>query len=192
MNSTIILIHEIIAIIVTIIDEVHVNRVICNKVLISSLDMGAIWPKRKRAKSPQKDICASVSHPKLTNGEIESHAMKRVESILKNEESKKLLREFLQKGHKHDKSAALVRLECYELADRISSDLERNQKYLDDLIEVCETVAWEEKINRARKADSLDELKDVLSALKVDCVREMECNHDFTRFRRNLVEKYRK
>lgn len=118
--------------------------------------------------------------------------MKRVESILKNEESKKLLREFLQKGHKHDKSAALVRLECYELADRISSDLERNQKYLDDLIEVCETVSWEEKINSARQADSLDELKEVLSSLKVDCVREMECNHDFTRFRRNLVEKYKK
>lgn len=154
--------------------------------------MGAIWPKRKRTKSPQKEINASVSRSKLTNGGIESHAMKRVESILKNEESKKLLREFLQKGHKNDKSAALVRLECYELADRISYDLERNQKYLDDLIEVCETILWEEKINRAREADSLDELKEVLSALKVDCVREMECNHDFTRFRRNLIEKYRK
>lgn len=158
--------------------------------------MGAIWSKRVRAKSPQKNTAASPKRAQLSNWEIESHALKRVESILRNEESKQLLREFLQKGHRNDKSEALIRLECYELCDRILSDLERNQKYLDDLIEMCETVSWEEKINSARQAATPNEvnrqLEEVLSALKKDCVHEMECNNDFNRFRRDLVAKYRK
>lgn len=111
--------------------------------------MGSLWSKRKPPqksdpKPSQKGFC---KRSQLSNGEIESHAMKRVESILKNEDSKKLLKDFLQKGHKRDKSDALVRLECYELCDLILSNLERNQMYLDDLIEFCDSKSWEDQIS---------------------------------------------
>lgn len=159
--------------------------------------MGSIFSKRVRAdrKPPQKDICSTIKSTKPTKGEIESHALKRVESILNNEDSKNLLREFLQKGHRSDKSNATILLERYEWCERILSDLGRNQMYLTDLIEVC-TYKWEEKINEACETDNPDEinqqLNEVLNDLKKDCVREMQCDNDFTRFRRDLVEKYKK
>lgn len=163
--------------------------------------MGSLFSKRVRGertkeKQQQKNICSPPKRTQPTKGEIETHAMKRVESILRDEKSKQLLKQFLQKGHTNDKSSAMIRLECYELCDRILSDLDGKEMFLDDLIEMCDTVAWENRIQNARTADTADEvnwrLEEVLNALKKECVNQMESDHDFTRFRLDLVKQYKK
>lgn len=119
--------------------------------------------------------------------------MMNVKGIINNEESKKLLKTFLQIGHRSDKSNALILLECYECCDRILADLDSHQQHLDDLLEVCPTFLWEQKINDACEAETPElvnqRLEQVLGALKKECMCNIESDHDFTRFRRELLRK---
>lgn len=129
----------------------------------------------------------------LTFEQIESYAMMNVKGILQNDDSKQLFETFLKIGHRTDKSNAKILLECYELSNRILSDLDSHQKYLSDLIEVCPSFLWEQKINDACEADTTDEinrqLEEVLNALKKECLCNIESDHDFIRFRRELLRK---
>lgn len=129
----------------------------------------------------------------LTFEQIESFAMMNVNGIVHNAESNKLLKTFLKIGHRSDKSNALILLEFYEFCEVVLSDLDSHEKYLDDLIEVCPTFSWEKQINEACDADATDEsnrqLGAVLNALKKECLSNIESDHDFTRFRRELLRK---
>lgn len=129
----------------------------------------------------------------LTFEQIETYAMMNVKGVIHNEDSNKLLKTFLKIGHRSDKSNALILLECYECCDRILSDLESHQEHLDDLIELCPTFLWEQKINDACEADTSDEIKRqldvVLNDLKKECLCNLESDHDFARFRRELLRK---
>lgn len=153
---------------------------------------GATSPSR----SPQKDfriLRCFCGCSQLTYEQIESYAMMNVKGIIHNAEANKLLRTFLQIGHRSDKSNALLLLECYELCERISNDLDSYRDHLDDLLELCPSFLWEQKINDACDADTPDDvqrqLDDILVALKKECAGNIECDHDFTRFRRELLRK---
>lgn len=145
---------------------------------------------------PQKDfriLRCFCGCSQLTYEQIESFAMMNVNGIIHNDEANKLLKTFLQIGHRSDKSNALLLLECYELCERILSDLDGYRDHLDDLFELCPSFLWEQKINDACEADTPDHiqrlLNEVLTALKKECVGNIECDHDFTRFRRELLRK---
>lgn len=145
---------------------------------------------------PQKDfriLRCFCGCSQLTYEQIESYAMMNVNGIIHNAEANKLLKTFLQIGHRSDKSNALLLLECYELCERILGDLDSYRDHLDDLFELCPSFLWEQKINDACEADTPDHiqrlLKEVLTALKKECVGNIECDHDFTRFRRELLRK---
>lgn len=145
---------------------------------------------------PQKDfriLRCFCGCSQLTYEQIESYAMMNVNGIIHNDEANKLLKTFLQIGHRSDKSNALLLLECYELCERISGDLDAYRDHLDDLFELCPSFLWEQKINDACEADTPDRiqrlLNEVLTALKKECVGNIECDQDFTRFRRELLRK---
>lgn len=129
----------------------------------------------------------------LTYEQIESYAMMNIKGIVTNDESNKLLKTFLRIGHRSDKSNALILVECYEYCDRILHDLDAHQDHMDDLLEVCPSFLWEQKINDACEAATKQEvhrqLQDVLNALKKECLSNIESEHDFTRFRRELLRK---
>lgn len=129
----------------------------------------------------------------LTFEQIENYAMMNVKGLMHNEDGKKLLKTFLKIGHRSDKSNALILVECYEYCERILSDLDAHQDHLDNLLEVCPTFLWEQRINDACEAKTTDEvnqqLDEVLSALKKECLCNIECDHDFARFRRELLRK---
>lgn len=151
---------------------------------------------RTEPRPPQKDFrilrCFCGCSP-LTYEQIESYAMMNVKGIIHNEDGNKLLKTFLKIGHRSDKSNALILLECYEFCDRILGDLDAHQEHLDDLLEVCPSFLWEQKINDACDAETPDQvrhqLEEVLTALKKECVGNIESDHDFTRFRLELLRK---
>lgn len=162
------------------------------------LDMESSSSNNVRAepRPPQKDfriLRCFCGCSQLTYEQIETYAMMNVKGVVHNDESKKLLKTFLQIGHRSDKSNALILLECYELCDNILADLDSHQEHLDDLFEVCPSFLWEQKINDACEADTPDEvnrqLEEVLNALKKECLCNIESDHDFTRFRRELLRK---
>lgn len=145
---------------------------------------------------PQKDfriLRCFCGCSQLTYEQIEAYAMMNVTGIIHNAEANKLLKTFLQIGHRSDKSNALLLLECYELCERILADLDEYRDHLDDLLELCPSFLWEQKINDACDADPPDRvhrlLDEILTALKKECVGNIECDHDFTRFRRELLRK---
>lgn len=151
---------------------------------------------RSESRPAQKDfrvLRCFCGCSQLTYDQIESYAMMNVKGIVHNEDSKKLLKTFLQIGHRSDKSNALLLVECYELCERILNDFESHRDNLDDLLEVCPSFLWEQKINDACEANSTDEiqhqLEEVLTALKKECIGNIECDQDFTRFRRELLRK---
>lgn len=163
---------------------------------LETMESGSSNDVRTVSRPPQKDfriLRCFCGCSQLTYEQIESYAMMNVKGVVHNEESKKLLKTFLQIGHRSDKSNALILLECYEFCERILADLDSHQEHLDDLFEVCPTFLWEQKINDACEADTPDEvnrqLEEVLKALKKECLGNIESDHDFTRFRRELLRK---
>lgn len=152
--------------------------------------------ERTESKPAQKDfrvLRCFCGCSQLTYDQIESYAMMSVSGIVHNDDSKTLLKTFLQIGHLSDKSNALIQLECVEICERILGNLNSHQEHLDDLLEVCPSFLWEQKINDACEAGSIDEvnhqLQEVLTALKKECLGHIECDQDFTRFRRELLRK---
>lgn len=148
-----------------------------------------------RTQSPQKDfriLRCFCGCSQLTYEQIESYALMNVNGIIHNAEANKLLKTFLQIGHRSDKSNALLLLECYELCERIANDLDTYRDHLDDLFELCPSFLWEQKINDACDAND-DEvhqrLNEILTALMKECVGNIECDHDFKRFQDELLRK---
>lgn len=127
---------------------------------------------------------------------IESYATKNVNNIISNNESKNLLKTFLRIGHRCDKPNALILLQCYEKCDQILSDLDSYQDHFDNLLEVCPTYLWEQIIWNIYEIAARNivnrQLETVLNALKKECLSNTECDHDFTRFRRNLISRKKK
>ncbi|XP_031639873.1 uncharacterized protein LOC116351867 [Contarinia nasturtii] len=164
------------------------------------LDMETTSSNRSEPLPPQKDLRilrCFCGCSQLTFEQIETYAMMNVKGVIHNEDSNKLLKTFLKIGHRSDKSNALCLLECYEkcceCCDRILLDLDSLQDYLDDLIELCPSFLWEQKISSACEADTSNKIKqqlgEVLNSLKKECLNNLEGDHDFARFRRELLRK---
>lgn len=115
-----------------------------------------------------------------------------VSGLVNNPLGNRLFKAFLKIGHRHDKSNAMISLECYELCNTIIENIERYRDHMDDLIELCPSYLWEEKLNDAiesEESEVIDRLQSVLDELKLECVQSIESHHDFDRFRRELLRK---
>lgn len=132
----------------------------------------------------------------LTYEQIENFLMMNVNGIIANQISNNLFKTFLKIGHRSDKANALLLIECFELADKMLNDLGSYKEYFDDLIELCPSLLWEQRLEKACDASSLEEvqvhLDDVLKALKKECLCNIEADHDFTRFKQELLRKIAK
>lgn len=104
----------------------------------------------------------------------------------------RLFKAFLKIGHRHDESNAMASLECYELCNTVCENIERYRDYMDELIELCPSFLWEEKLNDAvneAESDTIERLQSALDELKIECVRSIENHNDFDRFRCELLRK---
>lgn len=145
---------------------------------------------------PQKDVRllrCFCGCSQLTYDQIETFVMMNVSGIVTNPVSNNLLKTFLKIGHRTDKSNALLLVECFELAHKISTNLNSYREYVDDLIELCPSFLWEQRLNEACEAESPQaiqtKLQEVLTALKKDCLCNIEADNDYTRFKRELLRK---
>lgn len=129
----------------------------------------------------------------LTYEQIENFLMMNVNGIVTNQISNKLFKTFLSIGHRSDKAPALLLVECFELADKMLHDLGSYKEYFDNLIELCPSYLWEQRLNDACDASSPQKvqslLDEVLTALKRECLCNIEADHDFTRFKEELLRK---
>lgn len=124
----------------------------------------------------------------LTYEEIEHFAMMNVSTLIVNTTGKTLFQNFLRIGHRHDKSEAMVHLECFEMCDKFirNINLIKDQDSIDDLFSLCPSFVWEQKITDAISTNST---RQVLNDLKRECVHSIESQNDYDRFRRELLRK---
>lgn len=118
--------------------------------------------------------------------------MMNVSGLVNNPLGNRLFKAFLKIGHRHDKSNAMISFECYELCNTISENIEQYRDHLDDLIELCPSYLWEEKLNEAvdeSESDAIVRLQSVLDELKIECVQTIQSHRDYDRFRRELLRK---
>lgn len=129
----------------------------------------------------------------LTHEQIEHFVMMNVSTLIQHSTGKTLFQNFLRIGHRHDKSEAMIHLECYEMCDKFLQNprLCDDQDVIDDLLGLCPTFTWEQRITDALENNSLrnDRIRHVLNDLKRECVNSIECHNDYDRFRRELLRK---
>lgn len=133
--------------------------------------------------------CSTLSHD-----EIEHFATMRVSSLITHATGKTLFMNFLKIGYRTGKSEAMAHLECHDLCDKILKNIRliRNDDLVEDLLGMCPSFTWEEKINDAIQNYGTDhghEIRQVLNDLKRECIFSIECHNDYERFRRELMRK---
>lgn len=125
----------------------------------------------------------------LTYEEIEHFSMMNVSTLIVHPIGRSLFQNFLRIGHRHDKSEAVLHLECFEMCNKFlkNNNMLRDQAMIDDLLSLCPSYLWEEKIRE--KISNQESMCQVLNELKIECVQSIECHNDFDRFRRELLRK---
>ena len=121
--------------------------------------------------------------------QIENIAGMSVPGLVKNLQAKNLFRNFLKIGHRSDKSNALIALECFELCDDLLEDVEQRTERLDELIDMCPSYLWEERLSESVSDEK--KFPEVLDELKKECLDTIQCHNDYDRFRRELLRKIR-
>lgn len=143
-------------------------------------------------RSTQRDIQVLhcfCNYAQLNHEQIKNVLMMNVNDILTNQISNKLFKTFLKIGHRSDKTNALLLVKCFELINKMLNDLSSYKEYFDDLIELCLSLLWEHRLEKACDASSSEEvktlLKKVLKALKKECLCNIEADH----FKKMMLKK---
>lgn len=128
--------------------------------------------------------------------QIEHFTMMNVANLVVHADGKELFKSFLRIGHRNDQSEAMKLLECHEMCAQFLRDLHLidDADRLDDLLALCPSYAWEQRITGAIDSDKRTqsgraEIKRTLNELKGDCVHNIECHRDYGRFRQELLRK---
>lgn len=132
----------------------------------------------------------------LTHEEIEHFATMNVSTLIVHSTGKTLFRNFLRIGLRHDKSETMVHLDCFEMCNKFLRNITmiQDQDSVDDLLGLCPSYLWEQKITDAIQNSSSNyrnhvHLRQVLIDLKHECVHSIERHNDYDRFRRELLRK---
>lgn len=127
----------------------------------------------------------------LTFEQIEHFSMMNTSTLICHPIGKRLFANFLRIGHQHDKSEAMLHLECFDLCDNFLTNTRmiRDKEMIDDLLGLCPSYLWEERITNAINEKNSIDIYQVLKELKHECVQNIECHNDYDRFRRELLRK---
>lgn len=130
----------------------------------------------------------------LTHEQIEHFVMMNVSTLIVHPVGSSLFRNFLRIGHTMDNSEVMVLMECHELCEKILHNLHLiyDQNSIDDLLNVCPSFTWEQRVTDAIQFDSEQNeitIVTVLQNLMRECVQCIECHNDYDRFRRELLRK---
>lgn len=127
----------------------------------------------------------------LTHEQIENFAMMSVSGLIAHPTGSTLFRNFLQIGHRADKSEALILFECHEICKKIleNPQLVHDQSTVDQLLSLCPSYAFEQKITDTFRSDQEHKIVQTLRTLEQECVNSIECHNDYDRFRRLLLRK---
>lgn len=142
-------------------------------------------------------FCGCTSY---TLEQIENFTMMNVANLISHTDGKELFKKFLRIGHLNDKSEAMKLLELHEMCTKFLCDLRLidDADQLDDLLAMCPSFTWEERITDAIDRDKRTthsqhtDIVRILNDLKTDCVHNIECHRDYDRFRQELLRKIRK
>lgn len=127
----------------------------------------------------------------LTHEQIEHFAMINVKGLIEHATGNVLFRNFLQLGHRTDKSEALITIECYVMCKEFSQNLNliHDQNSVDQLLSLCPSYTWEQKLTNAFESGQQAKITDTLMSLQQDCIHSVECHVDYDRFRTELLAK---
>lgn len=127
----------------------------------------------------------------LTYEQIENFVMMNVSALIVHPKGSTLFRNFLRVGHRADKSEALTYIECHELCGRYQQNLHlvHDPSIVDQLLSLCPSFTWEQRITDAFQSGHESKISDTLSNLQQECVNSIECHNDYDRFRRELLRK---
>lgn len=133
----------------------------------------------------------------LTREQIEHILTMSVSTLLVHQTAKTMLQNFFRIGYTTEKSEAMILLECHDMCNRILSNenLIYDQYMMNDLLGLCPTYAWEQKITTAVRnitPNAKQEIAQALNELKLECIYSIESHNDYDRFRRELLRKIRK
>lgn len=122
--------------------------------------------------------------------QIEKFVMMNVEGVITNQICNNLFKEFLRIGHRSDKNNTLFLIECFEMVDQMLRNPETSESHLENLIEMCPSFLWEQRLKDVLNAENFEKvlLNNVLVALKIDCLCNIEADSDFIRFKEKLLE----
>lgn len=117
--------------------------------------------------------------------------MMNVAGLIVHPTGSTLFRNFLQVGHRTDKSEALILFECHEICKKYLQNLQlvHDQRTVDQLLNLCPSFSWEQRINEAFQSDLEHSIVQTLKSLQQECVNSIECHNDYDRFRRELLRK---
>lgn len=151
-------------------------------------------PKGEKEKSskegPIKCFCGCSE---LNYEQIESYSIMNVNQLLKDTAGLKLFKAFLKIGHERVKPTTLLNIECYELCDKLLQNTEFKDSLVEELVELCPTFEWEERVNEVLQCNNAEtEFPALLKELKIECINSIECDQNYYRFRQELSAKINK
>lgn len=147
-------------------------------------------PKGGQEKNKREPVKCFCGCSELSHEQIESYSIMNVDQLLKDTAGNKLFKAFLKIGHERVKPAALLNVECYELCDRLLQNTDYKHSLVEQLVELCPSFEWEEKVVEIAQSNQVDEeFPELLKELKLQCINAIECDLNYLRFRRELSAK---
>lgn len=131
-------------------------------------------------------IFMKIDRKAFINLQLEKLQHMTLIGIINDPIAKKLFAKYIQLGHRCD-SESTTHLKCYYLCNKIleNSKLLSEINILENLIELCPSYAWEQKIRKnltQQKESQTKDIKSMLTFLKRESIIELECHQDYHRF----------
>lgn len=76
-------------------------------------------------------------------------------------------------------------VECYELSDAIVKGSESLEDRRDDMLDMCFTEAWEDRI--PAEDDDDEAIREFLRELMADCIRRLRDDSEYKKFKQEFI-----
>lgn len=165
-------------------------------------DMDELIPQSKIEKQNNRrnflhnffiNIFTKIDRKAFINSQLEKLQHMTLIGIINDPISRKVLGKYIQLGHRSD-CDSMIKLKCYLLCSNIldNSKLIKETEVIDNLIELCPSYLWEQKLKhnfiQHNKNQSKD-IKSMLTFLKRESIIELECHQDYHRFISDISSK---
>lgn len=137
-----------------------------------------------------------TSRSRLQREKLEHFYFMHVSSLIIYPESKQKFIKFLRAGHRNDESGVLTHIKCFDLCNTFlyNPELICDSEQMYELFLACPSYEWESRLEEAIYFDKQTHIhyirvKRVLNELKCESVHNIECHHDYKRFKMYLLRK---